>query len=580
MSLLDDASLLVTPNARKEGKLYSIIPTNGNGDFSVTRATTATRVNAAGLVELVPYNLLTYSEMFSNAAWTKAASSVTPNITTAPNGTLTADSLIEDNTNAVHQTIQSTPSAGGVYTSSVYLKPNGRNWVNINIAAAANYGAWFDLQNGVTGTIQANITSATITSVGDGWYRCTLTANTGAIAPRMSLTLSTANNVTSYLGNGTSGVFLWGAQLVEGTSALDYQMTETRLNIPRLDYSLGSCPNILLEPQRTNLALRSEEFDNAYWVKTAASVTANLTTSPSGIQNADKFIENVGISSKYLSTPSFSAGTYTASIYVKPSNKTFFWMSLDSSVTACFFNLTTGTIAATGIGNTATITNVGNGWYRCSITLTNAVTRSLLIGTSDSSLNYTSNGNGVDGVFLWGAQLEAGAYATSYIPTSSASVTRNADVISRGNIFTNGLITASGGTWFVDLRGNSSVAAATTTELCLGIGATSTGYGGAGSLSLWNFSTSATRIQILKQVGGVFTNLYTTTTDTSKIAIKWNGTTADVFVNGVKVIAATSFTPTAMEFFFGSGARRFTNINSMALFPTPLTDTQCIALTT
>ena len=78
----------------------------------------------------------------------------------------------------------------------------------------------------------------------------------------------------------------------------------------------------------------------------------------------------------------------------------------------------------------------------------------------------------------------------------------------------------------------------------------------------------------------MFTNLYTTTTDTSKIAIKWNGTTADVFENGVKVVSATSFTPTVMEFFFGSGTRRFLNINSMALFPTPLTDTQCIALTT
>ena len=69
MSLLDTASLIVTPNGYKEGKLYSVIPSDGSGDLSVTRATTATRVNSQGLVELVPYNLLQYSEDFSNAYW-------------------------------------------------------------------------------------------------------------------------------------------------------------------------------------------------------------------------------------------------------------------------------------------------------------------------------------------------------------------------------------------------------------------------------------------------------------------------------------------------------------------------------
>jgi len=72
MSLLDTASLIVTPNGYKEGKLYSVIPSDGSGDMSVTRATTATRVNSAGLVELMPYNLLSYSEQFDNAAWTKS----------------------------------------------------------------------------------------------------------------------------------------------------------------------------------------------------------------------------------------------------------------------------------------------------------------------------------------------------------------------------------------------------------------------------------------------------------------------------------------------------------------------------
>ena len=86
VGLISQASLLLTPTSYKEGKLYADLPINGNGDFTATRATTATRVNAAGLVDLVPYNLLTYSEMFSDASWLKSETATSANVTTAPNG--------------------------------------------------------------------------------------------------------------------------------------------------------------------------------------------------------------------------------------------------------------------------------------------------------------------------------------------------------------------------------------------------------------------------------------------------------------------------------------------------------------
>mgnify|MGYP000875625852 CR=1 FL=1 len=95
MSLLDTASLIVTPNGYKEGTLYSVIPSDGSGDMSVVRATTATRVNSAGLVELVPYNLFEYSEQFNNAAWNNTSGvTITANSAIAPNGTMTADRLV------------------------------------------------------------------------------------------------------------------------------------------------------------------------------------------------------------------------------------------------------------------------------------------------------------------------------------------------------------------------------------------------------------------------------------------------------------------------------------------------------
>jgi hypothetical protein len=154
-------------------------------------------------------------------------------------------------------------------------------------------------------------------------------------------------------------------------------------------------------------------------------------------------------------------------------------------------------------------------------------------------------------------------------------VTRNADVISRGNIFTNGLITASGGTWFVDLRNN--LARTRDAQTFFGVGDTSVLT--TNSIVLIP-SVTAGRYLIFKAVGGSFTSLYTTLTDTAKIAIRWNGTNANVFVNGVKVVTNTAFTTTNMQFLNNTGAGNPININSMALFPTALTDTQCIALTT
>jgi hypothetical protein len=192
------------------------------------------------------------------------------------------------------------------------------------------------------------------------------------------------------------------------------------------------------------------------------------------------------------------------------------------------------------------------------------------ISTNGTNISPTAQGSNV----FWGAQLEAGAYPTSYIPTSSASVTRNADVISRGNIFTNGLITSSGGTWFVDLRNNRVLTRDTSSNgLCLL----------DSSLSSFGFRIKTyvnARLAIAKVIAGGETGLYVTTTDTCKIAIKWNGTTADIFENGVKVIAATAFTPTNMEALVGLALDVPKYINDTALYNTPISDAECIAITT
>ncbi len=583
MSLLDDASLLVTPNAEKEGKLYSIIPTNGNGDFSVTRATTATRVNAAGLVELVPYNLLQYSEQFDNAAWSKTGATITANSITSPSGVQNADTITQSGaTINIFQSINI--SNTGNYTYSVYLKKG-----NFDSSSPFRFGVFrgtdlgyitFNFATNTTSVISGTFVSHSATSVGNGWYLIQYTIN-----------IPTTGNANFYNGGvggniGTGNFFYsWGAQLVEGTSALAYQMTETRLNIPRLDYSLGSCPNILLEPQRTNLALRSEEFDNAVWTGNAIK-TANQATSPSGLLNADR-LQGTGtlLTQEALqSNISVVLGTtYTHSVYAKKNTNNFIQMGGGTNSFGALyfanFDLNNGVVGTVGSAVTsARIQDVGNGWYRCSITgpailTTNSNPYIIWLITSATSIRGEANTLSTS-VFLWGAQLEAGAYATSYIPTTSASVTRNADIISRGNIFTNGLITASGGTWFVDLSNNRALARDASANGLYLTDATAISFG-----FRIKSSASPLRYFIAKVIGGVETSLYLTSANTSKVAIKWNGTTADVFENGVKVVTATAFTNTAMQV-LASNVSTPVNINSMALFPTPLTDTQCIALTT
>jgi hypothetical protein len=226
---------------------------------------------------------------------------------------------------------------------------------------------------------------------------------------------------------------------------------------------------------------------------------------------------------------------------------------------------------------TATITSVGNGWYRCTITTNSAVLSArcqVYTALSNGVNSYT--GNGTSGIFIWGAQIEAGAYPTTYIPTTTASATRVADLFSRNNIYTNGLITSSGGTWFVELRNNIEYTRDAGSE-SLFIGDTSVGTTNCLQISS---PIGGGRLRILKRISGTGTELYSTLTDTIKVAIKWNGSTADVFVNGTKRVSATAFTTTNMEFLSGLGNDVPKFIQQMALYPTPLSDTDCTTLTT
>ena len=356
-------------------------------------------------------------------------------------------------------------------------------------------------------------------------------------------------------------------------------------NIPRIDYTGGGCPSILLEPLRTNIVLRSEEFNNASFTPAFSSVSANTTTAPDGTLTADTWTGD-GASAQHSLAQAVSATSgvaYTQSVFAKKGTNNFLQIVGTGAIyttTTVFanFDLENGIVGSLGAGTTSTITDFGNGWYRCTMTATATATALgngflLWLITSATVVRAETNSLATS-VHLWGAQVEAGAYPTSYIPTHTNTVTRNADVLSRDNIYTNNLIVAGGGTWFVHLINNTAFTADSNTG-AIYLDTSSVGY--TNGLMLRKETTGRIRLQTYVSASGSF--IYTTTTDTVKILFKWNGATADVFVNGAKVVSATLFNITNMQY-LASNSVIYALIKETMLFPKPLTDAQCIALTT
>jgi hypothetical protein len=596
-NLLEQASLVMIPSGYKEDVVYSEIPLDGSGDLSFTRASNGTRVNFDGVVEVVPWNLLQQSETFANATWTKNNATISADSIVAPNGTLTADLFTK--TSAVDTVSQvattSSPyNTTGIYTYSIYIKQNVGNNVLFRLDSAGNScNSSFTFSTKTLSNSGANFISSSYEELSNGWFRISLTGNVTSTTWVISGCLLFSNPTND-------SVYIWGAQLNIGSTAKPYFPTTDRLNVPRLTYQNGGggCPSLLLEKQSTNLTLYSEQFNDAAWTKNNLSVSANSTTAPDGNTTADTLTPTTANAlHNVFSSVSKAASSlqYAFTVFVKPNGYNFIIFRIDDgggNGIWCGFNVSTGvvTASAAAIGSgftagTASTQSASNGFYRCSVTFTtntSVVVRTVLCvdnaGTGNPFTPVTFAGNGTDGIYLWGAQLEAGAYPTSYIPTTTASATRVVDSFSRNNIYTNGLITSSGGTWFVELRENLLYEGNFSQAQTLGLGTPD--IVGSNANNFWLQSTAGLRIRIWKQVAGNSVAIYTTTTDTTKIAIKWDGTTADIFANGTKVVTASSFTATVLENLRTVIVTQPYFISQMDLFPTPLTDAECIALTT
>ena len=357
-------------------------------------------------------------------------------------------------------------------------------------------------------------------------------------------------------------------------------------NAPRIDYPpLGGCPSILVEPVRTNRIFYSEQFDNAYWSKYQATVSSNAQQAPDGTTTADLVYPSItgalsGQLYRIITTGITAGNVVTVSVFVKASGKNFAYIGpLYNFSPAAWFNLTTGAITNPIANVTTSMTAFANGWWRISVTSTATATSYMTIGSTDAAGNVTNTASGTNGILVWGAQVEVGTKVSSYIPTTTASVTRNADVISDTGIST--LIGPTEGTIYAEI--NNTLMTSYSTGYVMRIFADANN-------EVWIRKESGTNTYTARWRANSV-DVYTQSTisvlnGNNKIAIAYKTGSSAVYLNGTQIGTSAStgaFSVAPSQIGIGSSSTiDFFNdrIELATVFKTRLTNAQLATLTT
>jgi hypothetical protein len=319
------------------------------------------------------------------------------------------------------------------------------------------------------------------------------------------------------------------------------------------------------------------EAINSWTTKTELTITDNNTISPDGTQNASYIQQTIGGNAISLISPTVnvvSGQIQTISFFAKAKEVTSITLRLGVSSAwgvrprfTC--NLTNGTITLTEGTGTVSSQNMGNGWYRFVIIATAAATTGTNIQTVTGAIISPTTG---DGFYLWGAQWEQNAsYATTYIRTTTAAVTRVTDVATENNIFTNGMFTASGGTWFIHLPNTEPQNRVASVGLNL--------VASNANIEIRLASTALVRPTVNVIQSGLIVG-YILTSNNSKIAVRWNGSTTDIWVNGAKASITAAMTATQFQTLTLQGTGNTFFVNQSGFFPRALTDAELIEMTT
>ena len=396
-------------------------------------------------------------------------------------------------------------------------------------------------------------------------------------------------------GNGdfnVTGVVTGGTSIGTRVNNLGYIEPITTSGTPRLDYYTSSgvpgCPALLVEPSGTNLALQSEAFNTTWTISNSTQITTNTTgtTDPAGSTLSDLIFCQASGSAAQGVTQAISiatSGTYTMSVFVKKAAN-FDWFRIQFQDPAAathqvYYNLASGTLGAVDAGSTGTITNFGNGWYRVThsrSTASGSISFGLRLANANSSLVVPCDG--ISGAFVFGAQLETGSVATSYIPTTTGSVTRSADVISVSGAVS-GSIGQTEGTIYVevDYRNFSTTSQAILHLFENGqnlIGIQVVRSGANNQFQAYAFVANSLVVSITSAIS---------TAGVYKIALAYKLNDYALYINGTPIgTDSNAGVPTTSQVLLGHYASQIQlndRILSAALYTTRLTDTQLALLT-
>jgi len=443
------------------------------------------------LIEESRTNLIEASEDLTDSNWGKETDVyVLENQAIAPDGKASADKLVYPSTNQFHRLSYALSVTNGTtYSFSAYVKADGYDFILIRWQGFVSGGqdnVSFDLVDVEVDYVNSNFDSASIEAVGNDWYKITVvgtayTDSSSVFRIRFQPTANTDNGISTFIGDDESGGFVWGAQFEEGSFPTSYiptiptfssrastatffdsngvlqtqasqsgESAEGRIDHKYIDGQWVEA-GLLLEGESVNYAKASEDLDNTtYWLPSRTTVTADTETDPKGGTNSYLLSETTDTGNHWLGGQSSHAQavaigeTWTMSVFVKkgdganaPDIMQLGWGSGGfGSNGYANFNITTNVVTDIGSGLDSAKIEDFEDWKRISITATatandsNAARLFLYFTNNDPDAIQGANyaGQTDANVFVWGAQVEQQSQPTSYIPTTTATATRSADV--------------------------------------------------------------------------------------------------------------------------------------------------------